>query len=91
MFEEYDEVSTAMLCLMSEQELQEAENESEKEFGYQDEVELDYCDGYSIVLDESDTDPIGMEAEEAIDAEQDLFSDDEDGELIDLLSSSDEV
>lgn len=89
--EDYDEVSTAMLCLMSEQELKEAEIESEKEFGYSDEVALDDYDACSIVLDESDTDPVGVEAEDAIDVEQELFSDDEDGDLIDLVASDESI
>lgn len=92
-YDEFDEVDVAMMCTMNEQEEYFMNRDIEYGFQYSDEVQLenDYqnIDARDILLDESDTDPIGMEAEDDLDAEQDILIGDneDDDDLIDMVAS----
>lgn len=86
---EFDEVDVAMSCLMTEEEYLKLEQASEEELTYTEDlaIEESNVDTMSILLDESETDYIGLGAEEDIDVEQELLSGlDDDDELIDLVS-----
>ena len=91
-YDEFDEVDIAMTCSLTEQEEYFMNKDIENGYQYSDEVELESAEinASHILLDESDTDPIGMEAEDELDAEQEvLFGDeDEDNELIDMIASN---
>ena len=89
MYREFDEIDIAMTCLMSEADFFELENASNQEITYIESMNIEESniDSLSILLDESETDPIGLEAEEDIDVEQELLlGEDDDDELIDLVS-----
>ena len=87
---EFDEVDIAMSCMMSESEFSNLEIESQKELTYAENVAIEESSitTLGMVLDESETDPIGLGAEEDIDTEQELLlgEDEDDDELIDLVS-----
>lgn len=87
---EFDEVDIAMSCMMSESEFSNLEIESQKELTYAENVAIEESGiaTLGMVLDESETDPIGLGAEEDIDTEQELLlgEDEDDDELIDLVS-----
>lgn len=85
-FDEHDELDSMLLC-SSEKEYNAIEEEYNKPLSalenYIEERPIDCLD---INIDESDVSPIGSEAEEIIDVNNDLFlGDDEDNELIDLV------
>lgn len=87
---EFDEVDTAMMCLLTDEQERFAESDINSELTYSEGVAIeeayDNIDRLNIILDESETDPIDMEISDDLDAESDLLMDDEDGELIDMLS-----
>lgn len=85
---EFDEVDVAMSCLMTEAEYLEVEQSSNKELTYTESLEIESnVDTLDILLDESETDPIGLGADEDIDTEQELLLGlDDDDDLIDMVS-----
>ena len=85
-FDEQDELDSILLC-SPEREYNDILEEYEKALSVmEDYVEQKAIDCLNIDKDEADVSPIGMEAEEIIDADNELFlGDDEDNELIDLV------
>ena len=85
-FDEQDELDSVLLC-STEREYNNLLEEYDKPLSVmEDYVEHKAIDCLDIDKDEADVSPIGMEAEEIIDADNELFlGDDEDNELIDLV------
>lgn len=85
-FDEQDELDSILLC-STEREYNGILEEYDKPLSVmEDYVEQKAIDCLDIDKDEADVSPIGMEAEEIIDADNELFlGDDEDNELIDLV------
>ena len=85
-FDEQDELDSILLC-SNEREYNELLEEYDKSLSVmEDYVEQKAIDCLDIDKDEADVSPIGMEAEEIIDADAELFlGDAEDNELIDLV------
>ena len=85
-FDEQDELDSVLLC-STEREYNNLLEEYDKPLSVmEDYVAQKAIDCLDIDKDEADVSPIGMEAEEIIDADAELFlGDEEDNELIDLV------